>query len=123
MSEVYQSTDTDKVSDGKNPVLREQVEENFRFAAAASVGGLVNAAILAAVIWSSETATALLGWGCLIVLGTTLRFWALNENKRDKHKQMRAITHSRRIEAVALINGFTWGAGTVLFTHFASPTH
>ena len=122
---MIEAEKTSRVADtgyDKNPELREQVEENFRFAAAASVAGIVNAAILSAVLWSSQTALPLFGWGCAILLGTALRFWALNDNKRDNLKQIPATTHARRIEAVALINGLAWGAGTVLFTLFASPT-
>ncbi|MEP1420587.1 MAG: EAL domain-containing protein [Erythrobacter sp.] len=106
----------------ENPVLREQVEENFRFAAAASVAGIVNAAIITAVLWSPQTVLTLMGWVSAIMLGTGLRFWALVDNKRDIQKQTPATVHARRIEFVALTNGLAWGAGTVLFTLFANPT-
>ena len=115
----------------KNVFEREQVEDNLRYAMAASIAGMFNATVALIAFWSAAYAPALIGWYLAVALGATLRAFNLRSHKRmvaeagetnDAKLPRDAISKQRRmIEFIAFYNGACWGLGAVLMAFIASP--
>ncbi|RDC60702.1 Cyclic di-GMP phosphodiesterase Gmr [Alteripontixanthobacter maritimus] len=95
--------------------LQEQVDENLRYAAAASFAGVFNALIALVVFWSAALALPLVLWGVLVLIGSGIRLLVIRLGD-DKTREKK-----RWIEGIALYNGIVWGAGVAAGAALASP--
>lgn len=103
-------------------LLRDQVEENFRFAPAASAAGLFNAAIATWALWSPAYRTSVAIWMAAIVVGAVWRLIVVRRSARADKTIGHYQRQKRWIEAIALYNGTIWGIGAALLSFVATPT-
>jgi diguanylate cyclase (GGDEF)-like protein len=108
-----------------NIIRSEQIEECLRHAPTAVIGGMANAFLASACMWSSGWHLPILAWlGAICLCGTWRIGMYLSHRRshprshRDHGSDSRAV---RSIEWVTLANGMVWGIGIALAAMVASP--
>lgn len=99
---------------------REQVEENFRFASAASIAGVFNATIAVVALWSQAFSVPLLTWYAAILSGALFRVSVMRRTKSENMGIAHYVAQKKRIAAIALYNGTVWGIGAAALSLVAS---
>jgi hypothetical protein len=109
----------------RSVVEREQVEDNLRYALAASIAGLFNACVAVFAFWSQAVVIPLLVWFAAILLGAGLRIVNLRQHRAlsaaDGGSVQEVRKQRRLIEVIALYNGTCWALGAVFMASVATP--
>ncbi len=100
-----------------------QVEQCFRQLPISLAVNLINAAIIAAVLWGVVGSTRVIAWLVLMVLVSGARYWLLHEFRKAGRDALFALDRwTQRFVYGACGAGVAWGvAGVLLFPHGQFP--
>ncbi len=102
-------------------IRRERIEECLRHVPAAVTGGVINALVASAVMWSSGRHLEILLWLSGVCLAGALRMALYRSRLRTRHGTFHDRRDERQIERLGLLNGAIWGVGIALAARVATP--
>jgi diguanylate cyclase (GGDEF)-like protein len=105
-------------------ILSALIEQAYQQLPIALVVSLVNAVLLAAVLWEGIDKAALLSWVLCMFSVTALRYWVLRAFQNPSRRgQQDDETWARYFVSGACAAGLVWGGAAIFLFHPTSFTH
>jgi hypothetical protein len=98
-----------------------QVEASLKLARTAVVGGIVNAIIVATVLWSSVSHAAIAFWTLLVLGQGLVRILHARRLAKNDYEDLSPSKDGRFIELLASLNGVAWGFSMAIGGFDATP--
>lgn len=105
----------------REAVRRAQIEDCTRFARIAVVGTLFNLAVTIASVWSWHYVKEILAWAVLVSCATLARLVVARRTRAAPIDQLDIAAIENEVVVLALVNGLTWGAGTLAASFMLGP--
>ncbi|WP_158453882.1 bifunctional diguanylate cyclase/phosphodiesterase [Novosphingobium sp. MD-1] len=98
-----------------------QVEASLKLARTAVIGGIVNAIIVATVLWSSVSHAAIAFWTLLVLGQGLVRILHARRLAKNDYEDLSPSKDGRFIELLASLNGVAWGFSMAIGGFDATP--